>query len=720
MAQKPKPPANDTATVKAKDGAKPVDQLSQSEAEAELARLAAEIAEHDKRYYQQDAPSISDAEYDSLQRRNSAIEKRFPDLIRADSPSQRVGAAPSTRFAKVRHSRPMLSLDNAFDDEDVNNFFGKVRRFLNLGADDKIEIVAEPKIDGLSVSARYERGRLVQGATRGDGAEGEDITANLRVIADIPKVIKGKCPDVLEVRGEVYMSRDSFMALNEQRMEDGEPLFANPRNAAAGSLRQLDPAITAKRPLHFFAYAGGEITGGIGDTHWEFLERLRAWGFEVNPLSRLLSSPEQAIKFHADVGTSRPRLPYEIDGVVYKINRFDWQERLGMVSRAPRWAIAHKFPAEQAQTLLNDIRISVGRTGVLTPFAVLEPVGVGGVMVSRATLHNEDEVARKDFRAGDTVIVQRAGDVIPQVVAVVMDKRPKNAKPFVMPDHCPVCNSLAVRKEGEAARRCTGGLICSTQAVERLIHFASRDAFDIEGLGERNIAAFWEDGLIKTPGDIFRLKQKEDALLNREGWGAKSVENLLAAIENRRTISLERFIYALGIPQVGQATARLLASRYDSLKHWRDSMVQAAAERHLAPEERKPENVGVTYADLCNISGIGTSMADDITAFFMEEHNETVLDDLDKELEVEDFKHPTTTGSKVAGKTVVFTGTLHTMTRNEAKARAESLGAKVAGSVSAKTDYVVIGDDAGSKADKAKALGVTILSEDEWVKLIAK
>lgn len=715
MAKKPNASAATSAAAPP-----PVDQLSQPEAEAELARLAAEIAEHDALYYQQDAPRISDAAYDALRRRHSAIEARYPDLIRPDSPSQRVGATPAARFAKVRHSRPMLSLDNAFDADDVNNFFAKVQRFLGLDPNDRIEIVAEPKIDGLSVSARYERGRFVQGATRGDGSEGEDITANLRVIEDFPKVIKGSCPDVLEVRGEVYMSRDAFMALNEQRAADGEPLFANPRNAAAGSLRQLDPSITAKRPLHFFAYAAGEVTGGLGDSHWDFLERLRAWDFEVNPLSRLLASPEQALAFHAEIAASRPRLPYEIDGVVYKINRFDWQERLGMVSRAPRWAIAHKFPAEQAQTLLNDIGISVGRTGVLTPYAILEPVGVGGVMVSRATLHNEDEVARKDFRAGDTVIIQRAGDVIPQVVAVVMGKRPAGSKPFVMPDHCPVCHSLAVRKEGEVARRCTGGLICSTQAVERLIHFASRDAFDIEGLGERNLATFWQDGLLKSPGDIFRLKFKQDVLLTREGWGRKSVDNLLAAIESRRAIALERFIYALGIPQVGQATARLLASRYDSLSNWRDSMTQAAAERSLAPDERKPEDVGAAYAELCNISGIGTSMADDITAFFMEEHNETVLKDLGEEITVEDFVQPATGDSKVAGKTVVFTGTLNTLTRGEAKARAEALGAKVAGSVSAKTDYVVIGADAGSKADKARALGVTVLSEDDWLKLIGK
>ena len=700
---------------------KPVDQLSATEAEAELTRLAVEIAEHDRLYYQQDAPRISDAQYDGLRRRNSAVEARFPDLIRADSPTQRVGAPPTGRFAKVPHARPMLSLDNAFDADDVEDFFGRVRRFLGLSDTDKIEIVAEPKIDGLSVTARFERGRFVRGATRGDGSVGEDITANLRMIKDFPTVIKGKCPDVIEVRGEVYMSREAFMTLNEAREEAGEPLFANPRNAAAGSLRQLDPGVTAKRPLHFFAYAVGEVHGSVGQTHAQFLELLRAWGFEVNPLSRLCASPQQALAFHAEVAANRARLPYEIDGVVYKVNRFDWQERLGMVSRAPRWAIAHKFPAEQAQTLLKEIGISVGRTGVLTPFAILEPIGVGGVMVSRATLHNEDEVARKDFRAGDTVVIQRAGDVIPQVVAVVMDKRPKPApRKFVMPEHCPVCGSLAVRKEGEVARRCTGGLICSAQAVERLIHFASRDAFDIEGLGERNVAAFWEDGLIKTPGDIFRLKTKEDALLEREGWGRKSIDNLLAAIEARRTIPLERFIYALGIPQVGQATARLLASRYDSLSNWRDAMEQAAKERAAAPEERKPESVGAAYADLCNISGIGTSMADDITAFFMEEHNQTVLDDLDRELEVADFVQPTTSGSKVAGKTVVFTGTLETMTRNEAKARAESLGAKVAGSVSAKTDYVVIGSDAGSKADKARALGVTVLSEDDWLKLIAR
>ena len=693
-------------------GAKPRDipvvDLTREQAAAELERLAKEIAEHDRRYYTEDAPVIPDAEYDALRRRNSEIEGRFRDLVRRDSPNRRVGAPPAAAFAKVRHAKPMLSLENAFGADDLHHFFARVRRFLGLSADEPVEVVGEPKIDGVSVALRFEKAKFVLGATRGDSAVGEDVSNNLRTVEDLPKALKGRAPELLEVRGEIYMRRGEFIALNERQEAAGEKVFANPRNAAAGSLRQLDPSITAQRPLHFFAYAVGEVRGPVGDTHGELLDKLKAWGFEVNPLARLCRGPEEALALYGEIGRNRAGLPYDIDGVVYKINRFDWQERLGMVSRAPRWAIAHKFPAERARTILESITIQVGRTGTLTPVARLEPITVGGVVVSRATLHNEDEIARKDIREGDTVVVQRAGDVIPQVVSVIEEKRPDGAKPFAYPERCPDCGSLAVREEGEAARRCTGGLICSAQAVERLKHFVSRDAFDIEGLGEKHIEAFREDGLIATPGDIFRLRGKAGELGRREGWGEKSTDNLLAAIEARREIALERFIYALGIRQVGQTTARLLATHYVSLTTWRGAMEEAR------------DRTGEAYQNLVAIDGIGPSVAADILSFFAEEHNRTVLDDLASQVSVTDFRAPQTSGSRIAGKTMVFTGTLSSMTRPEAKARAESLGAKVAGSVSSKTDFVVTGADAGSKADKAKALGVTTLSEEEWLEIIGR
>jgi len=691
---------------------RPVDKLTPKQAAAELERLAAEIAGHDRRYYQQDAPTISDAEYDDLRRRNAAIEARFPDLARADSPSQRVGAAPTAGFAKVVHSLPMLSLDNAFDEDDVAHFVQRIRRFLGLDTETPVDLVAEPKIDGLSISLRYEKGRFVQGATRGDGTTGEDVTANLRTVRDLPDTLKDPHPpDVAEVRGEIYMRRDEFAKLNESREADGLPTFANPRNAAAGSLRQLDWRITATRRLHFFAYAWGELSEPVAATHWDSLQRLKKWGFNVNPLAKQCRGLDDLIGVYRDVGAARATLPYEIDGVVYKVDRFDWQERLGMVSRAPRWAIAHKFPAEQATTRLNDIIIQVGRTGALTPVAVLEPVTVGGVVVQRATLHNEDEVARKDVRVGDTVVVQRAGDVIPQIVSVVMERRPKDAQPFVMPDRCPECGSLAVREEGAVARRCTGGLICPAQAVERLRHFVSRDAFDIEGLGEKHIEAFWREAIIKSPVDIFRLAEREAKgeinLREREGWGEKSVDKLFRAIDARRRIAFERLIYALGIPQVGQATAKLLARHYQTLAEWRAAM--AAAQ----PRE------GEAWDDLNAIEGIGESVAADILDFFAEPHNQAVLDDLAATVEIEAPAAPAKS-SPVSGRTVVFTGRLETMTRAEAKARAESLGAKVAGSVSKKTDYVVVGADAGSKAAKAQELGVTVLTEQAWRELIAE
>jgi DNA ligase (NAD+) len=707
MADQPKTSAKNTAA----------DDLSEAQADAELARLAALIAQHDKLYHEQDAPMISDADYDALRRRNEAIEARFPKLVRADSPSKRVGAAPAAGFGKVAHKVPMLSLGNAFEDDEVAEFLARIARFLGLGASETVEIMAEPKIDGLSCALRYEEGKLVQGATRGDGSTGEDITANVRTIADLPKTLKGKgWPELLEVRGEVYMSRHDFAALNERQEAAGEKIFANPRNAAAGSLRQLNPAITAARPLHFFGYAWGQVSAPLGATLTEARGKLESWGFTLNEPSALCRRLDELLAYYRRIMAERAELPFDIDGVVYKVNRLDLQERLGFVSRAPRWAIAHKFPAEQAQTLLKEITIQVGRTGALTPVANLEPISVGGVVVSRATLHNEDEIARKGIREGDHVVIQRAGDVIPQVVEVV--KHAEDSKPYVFPDHCPVCGSLALREEGEVVRRCTGGLICKAQSYERLRHFVSRNAFDIEGLGGKHIQAFLDDGMIKTPADIFRLKDHEKTISEREGWGPQSAGKLVAAIEDRRSIGLDRFIFALGIRQVGQATAKLLARNYGTLDSWRSAMIAAYDERKKQPEARKPEDVGEHYAELCNIEGIGMSVADDLVFFFGEDHNLKVLDDLDSELAIEAVAAPATDGSPVAGKTVVFTGTLETMTRSEAKARAESLGAKVAGSVSKKTDYVVVGADAGSKAKKATELGVTILSEAEWQTLI--
>ncbi len=682
--------------------------LTEMEAAAELERLAAEIAAHDKAYHADDAPVIPDAEYDALRRLNDAIEARFPDLVRDDSPSRQVGAAPAGGFAKVTHARPMLSLGNVFSEEELRDFVDGLRRFLKELRDDPtiaIEFVAEPKIDGLSISLRYENGRFVTGATRGDGAVGEDVTENLRTLDEIPKTLED-APEILEVRGEVYMTRPDFLEMNKRQEAAGDKVFANPRNAAAGSLRQLDSAITAARPLKLFAYAWGELSEPVGETQWDFLAALKKWGFPVNPLARVCGSVEEILENYEKLSAARAGLDYDIDGIVYKVNRLDWQERLGMVSRAPRWAAAHKFPAEKAETVLNGITIQVGRTGTLTPVAELEPITVGGVVVSRATLHNEDEIRRKDIRIGDTVVIQRAGDVIPQVVEVVTAKRPKESTAFEFPDVCPECGSHAVRPEGEAARRCTGGLVCPAQALERMKHFVSRDAFDIEGLGAKHIEAFMADHILKTPADIFRLGDHRNGIAGREGWGDRSADNLIAAIGDRRAIDLDRLIYALGIPQVGSATARLLAKQYGALDDWRDAMGAA--------ENRESE----AYAELTGIDGIGPSVAEDILEFFGEAHNRAVLDDLGELLDVQNFEAPDTGGSPIAGKTVVFTGTLETVTRSEAKVRAESLGAKVAGSVSTKTDYVVAGPGAGSKAKKAAELGIATLTEDEWLKLI--
>jgi DNA ligase (NAD+) len=688
-----------------------VEDLTDLDAAAELAHLARLIAEADRAYYGKDDPSMSDGDYDSLRRRNNAIEARFPHLIRPDSPSLRVGAAPSAGFGKVRHAVAMLSIQDVFSGEEALEFEERVRRFLGIGADEPLAFAAEPKVDGLSCSLRYENGGLVLAATRGDGLEGENVTANVRTVADVPHTLPAPFPAVLEVRGEIYMDRVKFLAMNAELAAKGEKTFANPRNAAAGSLRQLDPAITATRPLHFFAYALGEVSEAIADTQMGIRERLRAWGFALNEPSASCASMAQALAHFAELGRQRPDLSYDIDGVVYKVDRLDLQRRLGFRDRTPRWAAAHKFPAEQARTRLLKIDIQVGRTGALTPVAILEPITVGGVVVSRATLHNEDEIARKDARPGDMVIVQRAGDVIPQIVSVVDADRPDRAEPFAFPAVCPECGSLAVRDEGEVVRRCTGGLICPAQAVERLRHFVSRDAFDIEGLGAERIDVFFKEGRVRSPADLFTLEEREnqrlDRLVNKPGFGAKSVTNLFEAIRRRRTIPLERFIFALGIRQVGQATAKLLARHYHTAEAWRDAMIAAAGDRE-----------GPAWADLTAIEQIGPSVAEDVADFFAEPHNRAEIEALLAQLAVERCDPPAAAGSPIAGKTVVFTGTLTTITRSEAKARAESLGAKVAGSVSARTDYVVAGADAGSKAAKARELGVTILSEEEWQTLI--
>ncbi len=687
----------------------PVDKLTEEQAEAELKRLAKLIAEHDTRYYQQDAPTVSDAEYDALRQRNNEIEARFPELIRKDSPSQRVGAVPARGFSKVRHAVPMLSLDNAFTDEDVSEFAERVIRFLKLT--ETPAFTAEPKIDGLSLSLRYEGGVLVTGATRGDGEEGENVTANVKTLDDIPQKLKGrKLPDIVEVRGEVYMTHEDFLKLNKRQAELDEPVYANPRNSAAGSLRQKDPKITASRNLKFFAYAWGEMSDMPSDTQTGMVEWLGDCGFVINPLFRTCESIAAMLDFYRDIEGKRAKLGYDIDGVVYKLDRLDWQQRLGFISRSPRWAIAHKFPAEKATTVVNDIDIQVGRTGALTPVAKLEPVTVGGVVVSNATLHNEDEIARKDVRIGDTVTIQRAGDVIPQVLGVVLEKRPKSAKPYKFPDTCPVCGSHAVREEGEAVRRCTGGLICPAQQVERIRHFVSRDAFDIEGLGEKQVQAFYADGLIMEPADIFTL-QKRNAraskkLEDREGYGETSVRNLFAAIEERRKIPLNKLIYALGIRHVGEGNAKLLARHYLTIDAFLDGMKAAGKE-----EESE------AWQELNNIGGIGEIVAEAVVEFFKEKKNREALDRLLKEIEVEPMEQAKT-DSPVAGKTVVFTGTLEKMTRNEAKAQAERLGAKVAGSVSKKTDLVVAGPGAGSKLADAQKFGVKVVSEDEWLALI--
>ncbi len=699
-----------------------IDALAEKQAKAEHARLQSEIAAHDRRYYQEDAPTVSDAAYDALRQRYNAIEARFPQLRTLESLTQRVGAAPSARFAKVRHAVPMLSLDNAFAEEDVVDFVGRIRRFLRLSEDEEITFSAEPKIDGLSMSLRYEDGELVTGATRGDGTEGEDVTANVKTLEDIPHRLKGRgLPPVCEVRGEVYMTKAAFLDLNRKQAEAGKQLYVNPRNTAAGSLRQLDPAITASRPLGFFAYAWGEMSQMPADSQSGMIKWFEHCGFKTNPLTKMCRSVDELLQFHREIETKRASLDYDIDGVVYKVDRIDWQERLGFVSRSPRWAIAHKFPAEKATTVVKDIEIQVGRTGALTPVAKLEPVTVGGVVVQNATLHNFDEIDRLGVRIGDTVQIQRAGDVIPQVLGVVEGK-PRGAKPYPVPKTCPcslktevVREQTATGEEG-AVVRCTGELACPYQTVEHLKHFVSRRAFDIDGLGEKQIDFFYEQGWIKEPADIFTLPERNGKLVLREtgdktrleeveGYGETSVRNLFNSIEARREISLERFIYALGIRHVGETTAVALARGHGSWEAFHEACLKLAKD----DEETKLE--------MDALDQIGDTVIESLHDYFGEAHNRRRVERLAAQVRIRDAEKPRS-DSAVAGKTVVFTGSLEKMTRDEAKASAERLGAKVSGSVSKKTDYVVAGPGAGSKLAEAKKHGVTVLTEDEWAKLI--
>jgi DNA ligase (NAD+) len=779
----------------------PVEELSEEEARAELARLAMEVAFHDQRYHGEDDPEISDAEYDLLRKRNESIEARFPALVRSDSPSKRVGAqVRASKFEKVTHSRPMLSLENAFSDDDVSEFVARVRRFLGLGAETELHLTAEPKIDGLSLALRYENGKLVQAATRGDGAVGENVTTNARTISDIPEALEGDdWPEVIEIRGEVYMGKADFLKLNEAQEAKGAKVFANPRNAAAGSLRQLDPSITRSRPLRFFAYAWGEVSDMPADTQMGMIERFKAWGFAVNPLMIRCDGADGALERYRLIEEQRPTLDYDIDGVVYKVDRLDLQERLGTVARAPRWAIAHKFPAEKAMTILRGIDIQVGRTGALTPVAKLEPVTVGGVVVSNATLHNRDEIARLGVRIADTVIVQRAGDVIPQVVEVVLDKRPEGTAPFEFPEVCPVCGSQAVAEGDDVVVRCTGGLICSAQLTERLRHFVSRNAFDIEGLGAKQIEAFAEWGWVKEPGDIFELAARADELKLKDGWGEKSVDNMIAAIEERREIDFHRFLFGLGIPSIGQETAKLISRHFGTINALRNyladglAIVQRLEQDGFSPQEvsslnyvlmkfstlkvfedalrpgdlladpngyvqlvseraeriksgsLKGDNIKLAHLEtvaaflerpgfrfpadtarallahnqeLANIDGIGVDAILNISDFYAEPQNRSAFERLLDALRVKEVEAQAS-DSPVSGLTVVFTGSLEKMTRNEAKAKAEALGAKVAGSVSKKTDIVIAGPGAGSKLKKAADLGVRTMNEDEWLAFIA-
>lgn len=680
------------------------------EAQFESEELKAQIKHHDKKYYQDDAPTISDAAYDELRKRLDTLEKLYPQLITKDSPTQKVGAKPLEKFAKVKHAKPMLSLGNAFSMEDVTDFLNKIKRFLGWEEGKEIEIFCEPKIDGLSFTARYENGNFVQAATRGDGEEGEDITQNISTIKTLPKKLSGEVPAILEVRGEVYLSHDEFERINKEKLKNEEEPFANPRNAAAGSLRQLDASITASRKLEYFVYGWGEVSELPWKSQSEAFKFFQSAGFVINKKTSLCKNLDEIEKYYNGIYVERPELDYDIDGVVYKVNDLQLQERLGFIARAPRWAIAHKFPAQQAKTKIEDITIQVGRTGTLTPVAELTPINVGGVMVKRATLHNKDEIERKDFRIGDTVIIQRAGDVIPQVVSVEMEKRPANSKPYKFPKICPVCGSPAICENDEAAIRCTGGISCGAQAIEALKHFVSRNAFDIEGFGEKQIELFWKMKLVHEPADIFLLEEKNKELNppieEWEGYGEKSVKKLFEGINSRREIELNRFIYSLGIRHIGGENAKLLSKNYVSFQNFYNKAKNFS-------DFNSPE-----YHELMEIDGIGEKVAESIAVFFQNKKHIELVDRLIAQIEIKDFEVISNTNSPLSDKTIVFTGTLVKLTRNEAKAIAERLGAKVAGSVSAKTNYVVAGEDAGSKLKKAKELGVNVISEDEFLDLV--
>jgi DNA ligase (NAD+) len=696
------------------------EKLTEQQASDELAELAKLIAYHDLQYENAE-PEITDAEYDDLRIRNAKIEIQFPHLIRPDSPSYKVGAPPSAKFQKIKHKIPMLSLGNAFSYEDIENFLSSIRSFIIELRDPSIpiEFVGEPKIDGVSCSLRYEKHNLVLGATRGDGLEGEDVTENVKTIHDIPKKLPPSAPNILEIRGEIYMTDEEFLKYNKTQEEKDEKIFANPRNAAAGSLRQLDPKITASRPLRFFGYAWGDTSEPIAATQWEARKRIASWGFKLNKPSRILNNIDEIIQYYEEIQSERSIFGFSIDGVVYKINRIDLQERLGFISRSPRWAIAHKFSPEQGETHIREIKIQVGRVGSLTPIAELEPLNIGGVLVSRATLHNQDEIEKKDFRKEDLVIVQRAGDVIPQVVSVVLTERPEDAQPYQFPNECPVCNSETVREHFESDRYCTGGLYCTAQSLERLKHFVSRNAFDIEGLGEKNIEMFFYEGLVKDPTDIFRLEERLSKqgldfnsansivpLEDREGWGIKSADNLFSAIRDRKQISLDRFLYALGIKHIGETTAKIIARNYKSFNAFMKSAI--------ASQDRD----SIAYKDMKDISGIGAIATNAIVDFFNNDHNVKVVRELESLIEISDFVPTFSIQSKLAGKTIVFTGSLEKMSRGEAKTKAESLGANVSSSISKKTDYAVAGNNAGSKLKKAMDLDVTVISEEDWFKII--
>ncbi len=717
-----------------------LEHLTEADAANELMRLAKQIAHHNRLYHADDSPEISDAEYDALVRRNNELEAAFPHLVRDDSPSRKVGhEVAASPLAKVRHEQRLFSLDNAFSDEDVADFVARVRRFLALSDDAEVAMTAEDKIDGLSCSLRYERGQLVRAATRGDGEVGEDVTANVRTIADIPAQLSGKVPDLFEIRGEVYMAKQDFAALNAAQEASEGKIFANPRNAAAGSLRQKDPSVTAARPLRFLAWGWGAASDIPADSQLEMMQRIAEWGLPVSPLLTRCASVEALLAHYRSIEQARAELPYDIDGVVYKVDRLDWQGRLGFVAKAPRWAIAHKFPAERAETVLEAIDIQVGRTGKLTPVGRLTPVTVGGVVVSNVTLHNRDEIARLGVRPGDRVVIQRAGDVIPQVVENLTRDVPREA--YAFPDHCPECQSEAVAEEGEVDVRCTGGLICPAQRTERLKHFVSRAALDIEGLGEKTIDEFFAAGWLESPADIFRLKARREHIVGREGWKDKSVDNLLAAIEAKRSPDAARLLFGLGIRHVGAVTARDLLKRFVTLEKLREvaeaagikplpfrggvgggvcpsnATIEATDKPHPNPS---PEGEGLVLdalAELTSIDGIGPAVVEALGDFFHEPHNLAVWDDLLSEVTPPPFIVETK-DSAVAGKTVVFTGALETMSRDEAKAQAERLGARAAGSVSAKTDLVVAGPGAGSKLKKAAELGIEVIDEAAWAEIV--